>query len=83
MTQIIMKKGTPVKIEELYVILLKKFSEEKEKEDEEFQEQYEFFKNLNPRYFEEGIPLKEALERQYLSDIRFSSGFNIFRSIGY
>jgi len=40
----------------------------------------ELLGDLNPRYYEEVISLKEAKERVYSSDINFSNQFNIFRT---
>jgi len=40
----------------------------------------ELLGDLNPRYYEEVISLKEAKERTYLSDINVSNQFNIFRT---
>ena len=40
----------------------------------------ELLGNLNPRYYEEVISLKEAKERAYASDINISNQFNIFRT---
>jgi hypothetical protein len=35
--------------------------------------------DLNPKYFEEIISLKDAKEQIYASEVNFSSKFNIFR----
>ena len=40
----------------------------------------ELLGDLNPRYFEEVIPLNEARERVYSSDIHFGSQFNVFKT---
>jgi len=40
----------------------------------------ELLGDLNPRYYEEVVSLKEAKERVYSSDINFSNQFNIFRT---
>ncbi len=40
----------------------------------------ELLGDLNPRYYEEAISLKEAKERAYASDINVSNQFNIFRT---
>ena len=40
----------------------------------------ELLGDLNPRYYEEVISLKEAKERVYASDINISNQFNIFRT---
>ena len=40
----------------------------------------ELLGDLNPRYYEEVISLKEAKERVYLSDISVSNQFNMFRT---
>jgi len=68
---------------ELYVILLNYRSSLEQKDIKEAKNQYslyELYKNLNPKYFEEIIPLKEATLKVYLSDIVYSSKFNIFRN---
>jgi len=38
----------------------------------------ELLGDLNPRYFEETTPFKEAIERVYSSDINVGSKFNFF-----
>ncbi len=40
----------------------------------------ELLGDLNPRYYEETISLKEAKERAYSSNINISNQFNIFRT---
>ena len=81
MKQVIVNKDSLIGLEELHIILLEKTKEEQE--DIELTkkqiELYEIYKNLNPGYFEEVIPLKEAREIPYTSDIVFSSKFNAFR----
>ncbi|MHA2131722.1 MAG: hypothetical protein ACW99L_17275 [Promethearchaeota archaeon] len=83
MTQSVLKEEIPFEIDELFKNQLKKYLATVREDKESVKEQYELFEILNPRYFEEGIPLKEALEKPYQSDIRFSSQFNIFRGFGY
>ena len=82
MKQVIVNKDSLIGLEKLHITLLEKTSKVEQKDTEETKKQfelYELYKNLNPRYFEEGIPLKEAIEIPYTSDIVFSSKFNAFR----
>jgi len=79
MKQVTVKEDSLIELEDLYIILLKKTSKSEQKDIDEAKKQNELYKNLNPRYFEEGIPLKEALQKPYTSDIIFSSKFDIFR----
>jgi len=82
MEQVIVNEDSLIELEELHIILLEKTSKAEQKDIEQTKKQiglYELYKNLNPRYFEEGIPLNEAIEKLYTSDIVFSSKFNIFR----
>lgn len=80
--QVIVNKDSLIELDELHIILLEKTSTGEQKDIEQIKKQfelYELYKNLNPRYFEEVIPLKEAIEIPYTSDIVFSSKFNAFR----
>jgi hypothetical protein len=77
MKQVIVNEDTFIELEDLYTILLIKTS--KEGQIKKQIELFEFYKNLNPRYFEEAIPLKEAIETHYTSNIILGSKFNIFR----
>ena len=60
MNHLLFEESTPIKLEELHLVLIKNFLEIKDRVDKEAQEQYELYNNLNPRYFEEGIRLKDA-----------------------
>ena len=67
--------------EEIYVILLKHSSNLKQNSVEEAKNQhklYELYKDLNPKYSEELIPLNEAKLKIDSSDIVYSSKYNIF-----
>jgi hypothetical protein len=67
---------------ELYTIFSKHDSKQEKRDIEEFNKQlelYELFKTLNPRYFENIVPLKEAKLKVDSSDIIYSSKYNIFR----
>ena len=69
-----------IKESKLYVILLKHSSDSEQKDIKEAKNHYilyELFKNLNPKYTEEIIPLKEAKLTVYSSDIVYSSKFNV------
>ena len=69
--------------EDIYVILLKYRPNLKQVSIEEGKKQYklyELYKNLNPKYSEEIIPLNEAKLKVHSSDIVYSSNFNIFRN---
>ena len=79
MKQVTVKEDSLIELEDLYIILLKETSKSEQKDIDEAKKQNDLYKNLNPRYFEEGIPLKEALQKPYTSDIIFSSKFDIFR----
>jgi len=79
----IIEENNPFEIKALYVILLNYRSSLEQKDVKEAKNQhslYELYKNLNPKYFEEIILLKEATLKVYSSDIVYSSKFNIFRS---
>ena len=81
MTQIIVKEDSPVEPEDLHLIILKKKIKPIDKIDEELKKQYKLyglFKEFNPKFYEEAIPLKNALDKLYTSDVRFSSKYNIF-----
>ena len=80
MGQVIQKKQNLVELEELFILLIKKVSKTKEK-DIEVKKQYELYKiykNLNPRYFENKITLKDSKLKIESSDIIHSSKFNLF-----
>ncbi|MFX1277809.1 MAG: hypothetical protein ACFFA3_00225 [Promethearchaeota archaeon] len=83
MTQIIAKEDTPVELEDLHIILAKRKLKLKTKITEETKKQqcelYELFKEFNPNYFEEAIPVKNALDKLYTSDIKFRSTFDFSR----
>ena len=65
----------------LYIIILLKFSStQRHKDIDEATKQYELYKNLNPRYSENIIPLKEGKLKVDSSDIIYSLKYNIFRS---
>ena len=62
--QVIVNKDSLIELDELHIILLEKTSTGEQKDIEQIKKQfelYELYKNLNPRYFEEVIPLKEAI----------------------
>ena len=66
---------------ELYVILRTYLNKREQSNIEETIKQhelYERYKNLNPRYSEVAIPLKEAKKEIDSSDIIYSSKYNIF-----
>lgn len=52
-----------IKLEELHVILIKSSSQQKQEDNNKAKKQYELYKYLNPRYFENAITHKEALIR--------------------
>ncbi len=82
MKQVIVNKDSLVWHEELHIILLKKASKGDQEETELVKKQIELhtiYKNVNPRYSEEVIQLKEAREIPHTSDIVFSSKYNAFR----
>ncbi|MFX1346636.1 MAG: hypothetical protein ACFFAI_16185 [Promethearchaeota archaeon] len=82
MKQVIVNKDFLIELEELHIILLQKSTKDEQKDTELTKrkiELHELFKNLNPRYFGEIIPIKEAKEIPHTSDIVFSSKFNAFR----
>lgn len=82
MKQVMVNKDSLIGLEELHKILLEKTSKAEQEDSELTKKQvelYELYKDLNPRYIEEAIPLKEAIEIPYTSDIVFSSKFNAFR----
>lgn len=79
MEQVIIDKNSNVEVEDLYIILKKTSKQEDAEEVNEQYELYEFFKDLNPRYFEESIPVKDAMDRVYSSDIKFRTNFDFSR----
>jgi len=82
MGQVIEKKENHAELEELFIFLLKKVSKRRE-EDIEVKKQYELYniyKNLNPRYFENQITLKDSKLKIQSSDIIQSSKFCLFGS---
>ena len=79
------KENDPIEFSELYIciILLKQRVTQRQKDIEEVKKQYELYelyKNLNPKYSENFIPLKEAKLKVDSSDMIYSSKYNIFRS---
>ena len=83
MVQKLVKENDPIEFLELFVILLKHSSKQEQKDIEKVNKQheiYEQYKNLNPKYSENIIPLKEAKLKVDSSDIIYSSKYNIFRS---
>ncbi|MFX0082685.1 MAG: hypothetical protein ACFE94_13125 [Candidatus Hodarchaeota archaeon] len=82
MRQVIVNEDTIIELKDLYIVLSGKTSKEEQKDIEQIKKQielFELFKNQNPRYFEEVIPLKDTKEKLYTSDIIANSKFNIFR----
>jgi len=79
MGQVIIDKNSNVEVEDLYIILKKTSKQEDAEEVNEQYELYEFFKDLNPRYFEESIPVKDVMDRVYSSDIKFRTNFDFSR----
>jgi len=80
--QVTVKEDSRIELEDLHIILLKKTSKLEQKDINEAKKQnelYELYKNLNPKYFEEAIPIKEALKNLDTSDNVFSSRFKIDR----
>jgi hypothetical protein len=82
MAQNMVKKDSDVELEELYMILLKKPSKSIQKLSEENIKQVELhdlFKDINPIFFGEAIPVKDAMQRVYTSDIKFRKNFDFSR----
>ena len=83
MEQKLVKENDPIEFSELFIILLKHSSKQEQKDIEKINKQheiYEQYKNLNPKYSENIIPLKEAKLKVDSSDIIYSSNYNIVRS---
>jgi hypothetical protein len=79
MEQVIIDENSNIEIEKLYIILRKA---QKQVETEEITQQYklhEFFRDLNPRYVEEGVRIKDAMDKIYSSDAKFRSIFDFSR----
>ena len=79
MEQVIIDKNSNIEVEELYIGLKKVSRQEDVEEDDKQYELHEFFKDLNPRYFEESIPVKDVMDRVYSSDIKFRTNFDFSR----
>ena len=79
MEQVIIDKNSNIEVEELYIGLKKVSKQEDVEEDDKQYELHEFFKDLNPRYFEESIPVKDVMDRVYSSDFIFRSNFDFSR----
>ncbi|MFX0029359.1 MAG: hypothetical protein ACFE8B_09125 [Candidatus Hermodarchaeota archaeon] len=82
MAQITVKKDSLSELEELHRILLEKKFKPADKVAEEFKKRnklHEQFKGLNPKYFEEAIPLTYALDKLHTSDIKISSKYDFSR----
>lgn len=79
MEQVIIDKNFNIEVEELHIILKEAPKQEDAEEDNKQYELHEFFKDLNPRYFEESIPVKDAIDRVYRSVIKFRSNFDFSR----
>ena len=82
MVLITVKKDSLSEFEELHKILLKKTSKPIDKVAEEVKKRnklHEQFKDLNPKYFEEAIPVKNALDKLHTSDIKISFKYDISR----
>ncbi|MFX1325839.1 MAG: hypothetical protein ACFE8N_12875 [Promethearchaeota archaeon] len=75
MTQIILKEGTQVEVEELFIVLREK-SEPEEKNNEDMWRQYHLLENMNPRYQEETMTMKDAKAKIAMSDIIAIAKFN-------
>ncbi len=74
------RENDSIEFWELFIIILKLSFTRRKKDIEEAKKQYELYKNLNPKYFENVITLKEAKLKVDSSDIIYSSKYNIFRS---
>jgi len=79
MEQVIIDKNSNIEVEELYIGLKKVSKQEDVEEDDKQYELHEFFKDLNPRYFEESIPVKDVMDRVYSSDFIFRANFDFSR----
>ncbi|MFX1425613.1 MAG: hypothetical protein ACFFBE_04115 [Promethearchaeota archaeon] len=73
------EENDQIKFLHLYIILWNYSPTKRQKDIEEAQRQYELYKDLNPRYFENIITLKEAKLKVDSSDIMYNSKYNIFR----
>ena len=79
MEQVIIDKNSNIEVEELYISLKKATKQEVAEEGKKQYELHEFLKDLNPRYFEESIPVKDVMDRVYSSDFIFRANFNFSR----
>jgi len=80
--QKLVKENDPIKFSEPSIIILKLIATLEQKDIEKVNKQYELYelyKNLNPKYSENIITLKETKLKIDSSDISFSSKFNIFK----
>lgn len=66
-----------VEVEELYIVLREKSLPEV-KNNEYMRRQYNLLENINPRYHEETMTLKDAKTKVATSDIIATSKFNLF-----
>jgi len=79
MEKVIIDENSKIKNEELHIVL-RKTSKLTEKEDiRKGHDLYEFFRDLNPRYLEEGISTKDAMNRIYSSARKFRTIFDFSR----
>jgi len=78
----LVKENDPIEFSEPIIIILKPIATLEQKDIERVNKQYELYKlykNLNPKYSENIITLKETKLKIDSSDISFSSKFNIFK----
>jgi hypothetical protein len=72
----LVKENYPIEFSGMLIIILKLRSTKRQKHIEEAQKQYrisEIYKNFNPKYSENVIPLKEAKLKVVSSDIIYST----------
>ncbi|MHA1992678.1 MAG: hypothetical protein ACW98A_17110 [Candidatus Hodarchaeales archaeon] len=70
-------RNDSIEFSELVIIILKLNFTQRQKDIEDAKKQYKLYKNLNPKYFENVITLKEAKLKVDSSDIIHCSRYNI------
>jgi len=80
MEQVIVKDDARIELEELHLILKEKIAEYYAEEQVKAAEKlYKMFENINPKYHESLISLKDARSKIAVSDIIYSNKYYLDR----